>query len=110
MAGTKVSALAPGEALADEKRLLLCGALAIVLLAVVGFKWAVPERVEGMARLPQVWTHLAAALVLVALALWGGGLGTPLLVAVIAMIIIVLVGLDISSRLRSRLTAQAEII
>ena len=110
MAGTKVSALAPGEALADEKRLLLCGALAIALLAVVGFKWAVPERVVGMARLPQVWTRLAAALVFVARALWSGGLGTPLLVAVIAMIIIVLVGLDISSRLRSRLTAQAEII
>ena len=44
VAGTKVLALAPGEALADEKRLLLCGALAVALLADAGLEWAAPER------------------------------------------------------------------
>jgi len=38
VAGTKVLALTPGEALADEKRLLLCGALAVVLLADAGLE------------------------------------------------------------------------
>ena len=106
VAGTKVLALAPGEALADEKRLLLCGALAVALLAGAGFEWAVLERVEGMARKPQIWTLLMGAVVLVALALWGGGLSAPLLVAAIAITIIVLVGLDIASRLRNPFTVQ----
>jgi low temperature requirement protein LtrA len=106
VAGTKVLALAPGEALADEKRLLLCGALAIVLLAIAGFEWAVTERVEEMARKPQVWARIVAAALLVALAIWGGGLGTPLLVISIAIIFIILVGLDLSSRLRKPLAGQ----
>ena len=94
------------EVLADEKRLLLCGALAIVLLAIAGFEWAVPERASEMARKPQFWARLVAAGLLVALAIWGGGLGTPLLVISIAMIFIILVGLDLSSRLRNPLAGQ----
>ena len=50
VAGTKVLALAPGEALADEKRLLICFALAVVLLADAGLEWAAHERAEEMAR------------------------------------------------------------
>ena len=109
VAGTKVLALAPGEALADEKRLLLCGALAVALLADAGFEWAAPEWAEAMARKPQIWTRLAAAVVLVGLALWGGGLSAPLLVAAIAITIMVLVAMDISRRLRNPLISQAEI-
>lgn len=67
VAVTKVLTLAPGQALADEKRLLLCGALAILLLANAGFELAAPEWVEAMARKPQIWTRLAAAAVLMPL-------------------------------------------
>jgi len=96
VAGTKVLALlASGEGLADEKRLLLCGARAIALLAYAGFEWAVPEWAEAMARKPQVRTCLSAAVVLVALALWSGGVSAPLLVVAIAGLIIILAGLDI---------------
>jgi low temperature requirement protein LtrA len=109
VAGTKVLALGPGEALADEKRLLLCGALAFVLLAIAGFEWAVPERVGEMARKPQVWARIVAAVLLVVLAIWGGGLGAPLLVISIAIIFIILIWLDLSSRLRKPLVGQAEI-
>ena len=106
VAGTKVLALAPGEALADEKRLLLCGALVVVLLADSGLEWAAPERTEEMARKPQVWPRLAAAVILAVLAVWGGGLGAPLLVSIIALIIIALVALDISKRLRNQAISQ----
>ncbi len=106
VAGTKVLALTPGQALADEKRLLLCGALAVALLADAGLEWAAPERPDAMARKPQVWTRLVAAVILAALAFWGGGLSAPLLIATVASIIIVLVGLDISRRLHNPLITQ----
>jgi low temperature requirement protein LtrA len=100
VAGTKVLALAPGQALADEKRLLLCGALAVALLAGAGLEWAAPERDEAMARKPQVWVRVAAAAILVVLALWGGGLNAPLLVALISLTFAALVGIDVATRLR----------
>ena len=106
VAGTKVLALAPGEALADEKRLLLCGALAVALLADAGLEWAAPEKAGEMARKPQVWPRIVAVVILAALALWGGVLGTPLLIAVVAVLIISLVGLGISRRLRNPFTVQ----
>ena len=108
VAGNEVFALVPDEPLTDEIRLLLCGALAIVLLAVAGFEWAAPERAEAMARKPQVWTRILAVVALAALGLWGGGLGAPLLITTIEIIIIVLVGLDVSQRLRNPLTKQVE--
>jgi low temperature requirement protein LtrA len=100
VAGTKVLALAPGEALADEKRLLLCGALAVALLAGAGLEWAAPERDEAMARKPQAWVRVAAAAILVVLALWGGGLHALLLVALISLTFAALVGIDVAARLR----------
>lgn len=103
VAGTKVLDLAPGEALADEKRLLLCGALVVVLLAIAALEWAVPERAEEMARKPQVWTRVLAAFALTVLAIWGGGLSSPLLIITIAIIIIALVAIDISQRMRNPL-------
>jgi low temperature requirement protein LtrA len=103
VAGTKVLDLAPGEALADEKRLLLCGALVVVLMAIAALEWAVPERAEEMARKPQVWTRVLAAFALTVLAIWGGGLSSPLLIITIAIIIIALVAIDISQRMRNPL-------
>jgi len=108
VAGTKVLALGPGEALADEKQLLLCGSLAVVLLAVAGFEWVVPERAGEMARRPQVWSRIIAAVLLVVLAIWGGGLGTPVLVITIASIFFILIGLDVFQRVRNLLVVQEE--
>jgi low temperature requirement protein LtrA len=100
VAGTKVLDLAPGEALADEKRLLLCCALAVALLAGAGLEWAAPERIEPMARRPQVWVRVAAATILVALALWGGVLSAPLLLTLIVLVFAALVATDVHARLK----------
>jgi low temperature requirement protein LtrA len=100
VAGTKVLALAPGEALADEKRLLLMGALAVALLAGAGLEWAAPEREEAMARKPQIWVRIAAAAFLAVLGLAGGALSAPLLVALIALTLGVLVVVDVRARLK----------
>ena len=100
VAGYKVLALAPGQALADEKRLLLCGALAVALLAGAGLEWAAPERKEPRARKPQVWVRVAAAAVLALLALWGGAVSAPLLVALIALVFVALVAVDAYARLK----------
>lgn len=108
VAGTKVLALVPGEALTTEKQLLLCGALAVILLAYVGFELAVPEREEAMARKPQVWPPLAAAVILAALTFWGSGLGAPLLITIIAILITILIVLDISRRRHNPFLGQAE--
>jgi hypothetical protein len=53
-----------------------------------------------MARKPQVWVRVAAAAILVVLALWGGGLNAPLLVALISLTFAALVGIDVATRLR----------
>jgi low temperature requirement protein LtrA len=105
VAGTKVLDLAPGEVLSDEKRLLLCFALTVVLLATAGFEWAVPEREAEMARKPQIWMRFIAALILAALALWGGGLGAHFLIAIIALIVFALVAFDISTRRQNLLVS-----
>lgn len=107
VAGTKVLALAPGQGLADEKRLLLCGALAVALLAGAGLEWATPEKTEPRARKPQIWERVAAAAVLAALALWGGVLSAPLLVALIALVFVVLVVVDGYARLKRPLAENA---
>ena len=106
VAGTKVLHLAPGEALADEKRLLLTGALAVALLAGAGLEWAAPERKEPMARRPQVWVRIAGAAVLVVLGALGGGLSTPVLVALIALVMGLLVAVDVYTRTRKPEASQ----
>ncbi len=107
VAGTKVLALAPGEALADEKRLLLTGALAVALLAGAGLEWAAPEKEEAMARYPQIWVRIGGAAILVALAALGGGLSAPLLVTSIALVIGALVAADVYARVaRPKLSAS----
>jgi low temperature requirement protein LtrA len=100
VAGTKVLALVPGEALADEKRLLLCGALAVALLAGAGLEWTAPERKEPRARKPQIWIRVAAAAFLAVLALVGGTMSTPLLVILVALTLAVLVAVDLYARVK----------
>jgi low temperature requirement protein LtrA len=100
VAGTKVLTLEPGQALASEQRLLLCGSLAVALLAGAGLEWAAPEREEPMARKPQVRVRVAAAAILVAPALWGGVLSTPMLVILIVLTFVALVAVDVYARLK----------
>ena len=100
VAGTKVLALGPGEALSVEQRFLLCGALAVAVLAGAALEWAAPEREEPTARKPQVWVRVAAAAILVALALWGVVLSTPMLVILIVLTFVALVAVDVYARLK----------
>jgi low temperature requirement protein LtrA len=100
VAGTKVLALAPGEALADEKRMLLCSALALALLAGAGLEWAAPERKEPRARKPQIWVRVAAAAFLTLLAVVGGMVSTPLLVILLSLTFVALVAGDVYARLK----------
>ena len=106
--GSKVMALAPGEAISDPKRWLFCGALATAIACTAVIEWAMRERAGAMSRRPQTLNRILGAIALIVLALLGGRLGVPLFVAIVAVIIIILVGLDISWRLRYPVTAQAK--
>ena len=106
--GSKVMALIPGEALSDHKRWLFCGALATAIACTAVIEWVLREKTGAMSRPPQTLKRMLGAVVLILLALFGGGLGVPVFIAIIAVIIILLVGLDISWRLRNPVTAQAE--
>ena len=106
--GSKVMALIPGEALSDHKCWLFCGALATAIACTAVIEWALREKAGAMSRRPQTLNRMLGAVVLIVLALFGGGLGIPLFVAIIAVTIILLVGLDISGRLRNPMSAQAE--
>ena len=109
VAATKVLALAPGQALADEKRLLLCGALAVALLAGAGLEWAAPQaKARDSAQAPGLGARGRPRLFWPSLALWGGGLGTPLLMAVVVVLIISMVGLDVYRRLHNPITVQEQ--
>lgn len=99
--GTKIMALIPGEALSDPKRWLFCGALAVAVASTAVIEWAAHEKTEAMSRSPQIYPRLFGALLLLLLAFFGGGLSVPLLVIITASIVIALVGLDISGRLKN---------
>jgi low temperature requirement protein LtrA len=100
VAGAKVLALEPGHAMGDEKRYLLAGALAIVLLALGLLEWTAPEMKGAMARRPQIAVRLVGAGVMVALALLGGGLNSVLLTVLISLTFAALVAIDVATRLR----------
>lgn len=108
--GNKIIALIPGEALSDPKRLLLLMALAAAVACTAVIEWAVREGSGEMSRRPQTAIRLLGALALIALALLGDGLTAPILVAAAAGIVILLVGLDVSWRLRKPVGTQAETI
>ena len=105
--GNKVMALIPGEAMSDPKRWLFCGALATAIACTAVIEWVTREKAGAMSRRPQTLVRVLGAIVLTVLAIFGGGLSVPLFVAITAVIIILLVGLDVSWRLRNPVTAQA---
>jgi len=106
--GNKIIALIPGEALSDPKRWLICGALAVAVTCTAVIEWTAREGTGAMTRQPQILPRLLGALVLIALALWGGGLSAPLFVALLASVIIILVVFDISRRLQNPVIAQTK--
>jgi len=107
--GKKVMALAPGEALSDPKRWILCSALAVAILSTGVIEWAAREQSgEAMSRRPQGRLRVVGALLLVALAIWGGGLSAPLLITIVAAILVGLVGLDVTWRLRNPARGKEE--
>ena len=106
--GNKVMALIPGEGLSDPKRWLFCVALAVAVACTAVIEWTAREKPGDMAHRPQILMRLLGALILLALAVLGGGLSAPVLVATAAGIVIVLVGLDISWRLRNPVAVQVE--
>jgi low temperature requirement protein LtrA len=106
--GSKVMALLPGEAMSDPKRWLFCGAVATAIACTAVIEWVMREKAGAMSRRPQTLNRMLGAVVLIMLALFGRGLSVPLYIAIIAGIIILLVGLDISGRLRNPVSAQAE--
>ena len=107
VAGTKIMALIPGEALSDPKRWLFCGALAVAVASTAVIEWASREKTDTMSRGPQIYQRLIGALLLLLLALLGGSLSVPLLVIIVVGIIITLVGLDISWRMRNPVAEPA---
>jgi low temperature requirement protein LtrA len=107
--GTKVFAALPGEILSLEKRLLLCTALAIALLALGIIDWASPEGGERFSRRSHLAIRVVAAIVLLLLAPIGGVINVGWLVTLVALVLVVQVGIDIWLRTRSRGMAKTAV-
>jgi hypothetical protein len=99
--GNKIIALVPGETLSDPKRWLFCGALAVAVASTAVIEWAAREKEGAMSRPPQILLRTVGALVLIVLAILGGGLAVPIFVSLVAGVIIALVAFDIAWRLRN---------
>jgi len=99
--GTKVFAAVPGDILSQEKRLLLCIALAVALLALGIIDWASPESSGPQSRRTNLKIRITASLVLLVLAFAGGQIAVGLLVTLVALVLIIQVGIDIATRLRN---------
>jgi low temperature requirement protein LtrA len=100
--GTKVYATLPNEVLADEKRIVLCSALAIATLALGIIDWASPEEEGAMWRKPQLSTRAVAAAILLLLAVFGSGLTASFVTTIVTTVLVLQVVLDIAARLRNR--------
>jgi low temperature requirement protein LtrA len=96
--GYKIFEIAPGEALADEKRYVFSFALALVVLVLAGVEWASPEEDGPMARGTKVSIRAISAVILISLALFGGQLGAGWLVILVTLVLGIQVLLDIKSR------------
>jgi low temperature requirement protein LtrA len=107
--GTKVFAAAPGEILSQEKRLLLCLALATAMLALGIIDWASPEGNERFSRHNHLKIRVVAAGTLLLLAIIGSFINVGWLVTLIAAVLIVQVGIDIWVRTRHQTMAETAV-
>jgi low temperature requirement protein LtrA len=98
--GNKIFAATPRQPLEDPKRLLFTIALATAVLAYGAIEWASKEKDEPLSRSPQAWIRLAGAAALLALGFLGGSLNSGWLVSLVAAILLIQVGLDVSKRLQ----------
>lgn len=55
--GNKVMSMIPGEALSDDKRWLICTALATAIACIAVIQWAAREKAGAMSRPPQTYRH-----------------------------------------------------
>ena len=97
--GNKIFAASTGQPLSDPKRLLFTTALAMAVFACGVIELASREKSESLARSPQPWIRIAAAVIL-ALGLWGGELNVGWLVILVLAVLLLQVGLDVSKRLQ----------
>lgn len=107
--GTKVFAALPGEALSQEKRMLLGVALAIAVLSLGIIDWASPESSGPLSRRPHLKIRIAAAVILLLLIPVGGLINVGWLVTLVALVLVVQVGIDIWVRTRNQAVGVAAI-
>jgi low temperature requirement protein LtrA len=98
--GNKIFATLPRQPLDDTKRLLFTATLATAVLAYGIIEWASKEKEEPLARSPQPWIRLGGAAALLAVGLLGSSLNVGWLVALVAAILLIQVGLDVMLRLQ----------
>jgi SulP family sulfate permease len=107
IAGTSVAALFTSSVIMNVDS-TSATALATVIACIAVIEWAAREKAGAMSRPLQTMIRNLGAIGLILLAFLGGELSTPFFIAIVAGIMIVLVGLDISWRRRNPLTVQAE--
>ena len=95
VAAKKIVLLEPDHDLADEKRLLMSGAVGVALIAVAILDLATTESARELARNRVVFMRLGGAALCLVTGALGGGMGPGMLMAVIAIVCVFQVGADI---------------
>jgi low temperature requirement protein LtrA len=104
--GTKVFAAWPGEILSPEKRILLCGALAIAVVALGVIDRASPEIKRPTSRSPHLGIRLGAALLVLLLAPLGAVIPVGWLLALVVLVLVGQVTIDVWMRTRNQRVAE----
>jgi low temperature requirement protein LtrA len=98
--GNHLFGAAPDVPLDDGQRLLFTSTLATAVLAFGIIEYASKEKDEPLARTHQPWIRLGVAAALLALGFWGDSLNAGWLAMLVAAILLLQVGLDITVRLQ----------
>lgn len=98
--GNKIFAAQPQVPLDDAKRLLFTIALATAVLAYGIIEWASKEKDEPLSRSSQPWIRFGGAAALLALGFLGASLNVGWLVALVVAVLLIQVGLDVTTRLQ----------
>ncbi|MGB3716691.1 MAG: low temperature requirement protein A [Candidatus Promineifilaceae bacterium] len=98
--GNLIFAAKPQVPLDDTKRILFTTALATAVLVYGVIEWTSMEKDEPLARSPQPWIHIGSAAALMVLGFFGGSLNVGWLVTLVAAVLLLQVGLDVTLRLQ----------
>jgi low temperature requirement protein LtrA len=90
----------PNAQLEVGQRLLFTSALATAVLTFGLIEYASKEKEEPLARSSQPWMRISVAAMLLAIGLFGNTLTAAWLVTIVAFILLLQVGLDVSARLQ----------